>query len=129
MRRRSLLIALPLAAVPGLALAGEKKKSGGTSFIQLNTMTANVARIDGRRGVFTVEAGLDVPDPVLRERANGLLPRIRAAFNDTLSVFAASMRPQTAPDLDLLSKKLQADTNRVLGRPGARLLLGSCLVN
>jgi hypothetical protein len=128
-RRLALIAALPLLAMPALARASEKKKGGGVTFIQFATLTANIVRADGRRGVFTVEAGVDAPDPAVHERALGLTPRLRDAYSSTLQTFAASLRPQQAPDLDLLSRRLQADTDRVLGRKGARLLLGSCILN
>ncbi len=128
-RRLALIAALPLLLAPAVALAGEKKKGGGATFQQFPTLTANVARADGRRGVFTVEAGVDALDPALHERMMQFMPRLRAAFTASVGVFAASLRPGAVPDLDLLSRRLQADTDAVLGQKGARLLLGTCLVN
>ena len=128
-RRLALLAALPLVLAPVAALAGEKKKGGGATFRQFPTLTANVARADGRRGVFTVEAGVDSPDPALFEVVNQNVPRLRAAYTSTVATFAAALRPGMLPDLDLLSRRLQADTDAVMGRRGARLLLGTCLVN
>jgi hypothetical protein len=130
MRRRDLICALPLALAPLAAVAEEqpKRRGGGLTFIPFRTLTANMPRADGKRGVFSVEAGIDVPDPRLHERAETLRPMLLDAYAQTLFVYAASLRPQMVPDLDLLATKLQADTDRVLGRPGAHLLLGSCLV-
>lgn len=131
MLRRAFLLALPLAAVaPFVAHAEEepKRKGGGLTFIPMPTLTANMPRADGRRGVFSVEAGLDVPDPRLHDRAESLMPVLRDAYASTLFVYAGSLRPEMVPDLDFLAAKLQSDTDRVLGRPGARLLLGTCLV-
>src|SRR5690348_2060615 len=61
MNRRRLLLALALLAAPDGALAEERKKGGGETFIQIQTLTATVIRPDGRRGVMTVESGVDVP--------------------------------------------------------------------
>jgi hypothetical protein len=132
MRRRELLAALALAGSPALAYAGEggdKKKSGGLSYIPIDTLTGATNKPDGRRGVLSVECGLDVPDDALRARAQASVPRLRAAYVQTVMIYAAGLPPDTAPDTDYLSTTLQRATNRVLGRPGARLLLGAVLVN
>lgn len=131
MRRRR-LIALAVLAAPALLAAApkeEKKKGGGASFIQIQTLTATIMRPSGRRGVLTVEVGLDIADGKLRERAEKLVPRLRAAFVQTLQTYAAGMTPATPPNPDVLGAALQRDTDRVLGRKGARLLLGTMLVN
>lgn len=133
MRRRHLLLALsalclpPLAASP--ALAGDKKKSGGEGFVQLPTLTAAIIRSDGHRGVLTVEAGVDARDPALRERVELVVPRLRDAYASTMMLFGRNLRPSEPPDIEQLAARLQADTDRVVGRPGARVLLGSILVN
>ena len=88
-----------------------------------------IIRPDGQRGVLTVEAGIDTPDPALRARVMELIPRLRDAYNTSLQVFGANLRPGEAPDLDQLEARLQADTDRVVGRRGARILLGTTLVN
>jgi hypothetical protein len=130
MRRRHLLLGLallPLAAAP--AHSADKKKGGGLSFIQLPTITAAIVRADGRRGVLTVESGIDVPNEALRIQVERLQPRLRDAFASTLMIVGSQLRPGEPPDLDRLEARLQADTNRIVGRPGARLLLGATLVN
>ena len=78
-RRRLLaLAAAPLVLAPLAARAEQnekRKKGGGASYIQIDTLTATILRADGRRGVMTVEAGIDVPDSGLRARAQALTPR------------------------------------------------------
>jgi len=44
MRRRLIIAALALAALAGSAHAEERKKGGGETFIQLQTLTATVIR-------------------------------------------------------------------------------------
>lgn len=135
--RRRLLAALPgFAALAGGVRAawaaepqGEKKKGGGVSYIQFPTLTATVFRPDGRRGVLTVEAGVDVPDARLRTRASLLLPRLRAAYVQLLGTYAAGLPPGAPPDPDYLARALQGQTNQVLGQSGARLLIGTIIVN
>jgi len=130
-RRRLLLAALALAAPAAVrAESGEKKKkSGGTSYIQMETVTATLIRSDGRRGVLTVETGLDVPDPALHNKALQLLPRIRAAYVQSVQIYASGLPSATAPNADYIARELQRQTNLVMGGAGARLLLGTILVN
>jgi hypothetical protein len=130
MHRRLFLSAIALVAVPAFAEEGEgRKKEGGATFIPVRTMTANTVRADGRRGVFTVEAGIDAPDPNVNKRVVATMPLLVDAYADTVRIFAGALRPGQVPDLDLLENRLQADTDRVLRMHGARLLLGTCLVN
>jgi hypothetical protein len=133
MDRRTLITAAALAAaLPAASQASpkaEKKKGGGESYIQLETLTATTVRPNGKRGVLTVETGIDVPDGGLRAYANASLPRLRAAYVQVVQIYGAGLSPDAAPNADFLARELQRETDRVLGRPGARLLLGSILVN
>jgi len=135
MNRRHLLAAALIAPAfaPAVAEASspkeEKKKGGGLSFIQIQTLIATIERPGGKRGVITVETGVDVADPKLRDRAEKSQPRLRAAFNSLLTSYVAGL-PRGAPvNADYLARELQRQTDIVLGRPGAKLLLGSILMN
>jgi hypothetical protein len=129
----AMILAAPFAlaapAVMAAADASEKKKGGGISYIQLPVLTATAFRSDGRRGVLTLEAGIDVPDAALRTRANLLQPRLRAAYVQMLETYAGGLAGGAPPDADYISRALQTQTNQVLGRPGARFLLGSIIIN
>jgi hypothetical protein len=132
MKRRGLLsLLLAFAALPALARADEerKKKGGGASYIQLDTLMATVTRIDGRRGVMTVEVGVDVADAALHARAAQSTPLLRANFAEVLRIYAAGLPPGAPPNADYLARELQRQTDATLGRPGARLLLGAVLIN
>jgi hypothetical protein len=131
-RRRMLAVlavAALLAPAPALAQANEKKKGGGITYVQFPTLTATIIKTNGRRGVLTVEAGVDVPDSGLRGQVNLNLPRLRAAYIEVLQGYVYSLSPGYPPDPDYLEVMLQKATDRVLGRPGAKLLLGAMLVN
>jgi hypothetical protein len=130
-RRLFLCLALPALLAPPAALAqgAEKKKGGGITYVQFQTLTATIIKNDGRRGVLTVDAGVDVPDAGLRAKVNLVLPRLRAAYVQVLQAYVYSLNPGAPPDPDYLSMSLQRETDRVLGRPGAKLLLGAMLVN
>ncbi len=126
-----LALAAACASLPAAAAwAGEekKKKSGGESYLPLAAITGSTNKPGGRRGVLTVECGLDVPDPVLRARADASLPRLRAAYVQTVIAYAAGLPVGAQPDVDFLARSLQKQTDTVLGRTGAKLLMGAILV-
>lgn len=133
MQRRRLLTFTALLVAPALIAAApakdEKKKGGGASFIQINTLTATVIRANGRRGILTVESGLDIPNEKLRAKANSVVPRIRAAFVQVLQIYASGMTPGAIPNAEILTLLLQREADQVLGQKGARLLLGTMLIN
>ncbi|HEY2707052.1 MAG TPA: Tat pathway signal protein [Caulobacteraceae bacterium] len=134
MNRRGLIVAgaalafaLPLAA--NAQESGQRKKGGGASFIELDPVSATVTRADGRRGVLTVDCGVDVPDAGLHARAAQSVPLLHAAYSEIVRTYAAGLPPGTPPNADYLSMALQRQTDKALGRPGAKLLLGTILVN
>ena len=133
MNRRSILTLLALAAVaplPAVAADGEKKKkAGGVTYIPIETLTGATTKPGGRRGVLTVECGLDVPDAGLRARANSVMPRLRAAYVQTVMTYAAGLPAGAPPNADFLAMSLQRETDGLLGRSGARVLLGAIVVN
>jgi hypothetical protein len=132
MNRRSLLsLVLALAAAPALAHAEEerKKKGGGASYIQLDTLVATTTRLDGRRGVMTVEVGIDVADSALHARAAQSTPLLHANYAEVVRIYAAGLPPGSPPNADYLARELQRQTDMTLGRPGARLLLSAILIN
>jgi hypothetical protein len=133
MDRRALigLAALSTALVVTEAEASGKSEGGAApanAYIPLPTATATILRRDGRRGVMTVEVGVDVADPVLRTRADQSKPRLSAAFNEVVRLAGERMLPSAPPDVEWLSRALQAATDRVLGKPGGKLLLGTVMV-
>lgn len=132
MDRRLALAALALmvpAAAPTVAGAreGDKKKGGGASFIQLPTLAATVNLRPGQRGVMTVEAGIDAAG-ALHDLATASQPRLRAACLDILRIYAGGMPTGSVPNADYLAQAMQRQVDSVLGRKGARLLLGTILI-
>jgi hypothetical protein len=129
--RRSLTLALPLLLAASVAFAApaEKKKGGGLTFIQLPTLTASIFHSDGGRGVLTVDIGLDVPDGALRQRVNLSTPLLIDAYTRALSLYAPSLQPGAVPNPEIIGIQLQRATDQTLGRPGAKLLLGTILAN
>jgi hypothetical protein len=133
MNRRRFAVLTAVALLPGPALAGEsadpKRKTGGESYIPIDTLTAYTTRPNGRRGVMSVECGLDVPDPALRDRVELVLPRLRAAYVQSVQIYAGGLPDGLPPNPGFLAGNLQRATDQVLGRKGARVLMGAVLVN
>ncbi len=120
-------------ALLGLKETARKTGGGGggapqASYMRLPTITANVMRSGGRRGVMTVETGLDTPNAALRARVAQSAPRLRAAYAQVVQASANSLLPGAPPDIERLVAQLQAATDRTLGRAGARLLIGTVMV-
>lgn len=122
MDRRDLLGLKPLKT------SGGGSGGGQSTYVRFPTVTANVTRNDGRRGVMTVETGVDVADAALRTRAERSAPRLRAAYNTVVQRSAQALLPGYPPNIDRLAQELQAATDATLGRTGARLLLGTVMV-
>ncbi len=132
MDRRLFLSLAAIAALPAAARAssgGEKKKSGGGSYVPVQPLLGTTLRAGGRRGVLSVDCGLDVPDEALRTRVEQSTPRLRAAYVQTIQSYAAGLAPGVPPSAEYIGQALQRQTDAILGRPGARVLLGSIVVN
>jgi hypothetical protein len=120
--------AAALAAGPA-ALAKDAPKGNTATYTSFDALTATIWRTDGRRGVLTVQGGLDVADPALRAKAAASGPVLRDAYVRALNVYAQSLVPGSVPDIDQIGMRLQRATDGVLHRPGARVLLGTVLAN
>ena len=96
MERRALLglavVATAAASTSARASSGGAAPSADT-YIRLPVITASILQANGRRGVLTIETGVDVPDAALRTRAQQSAPRLRAAYNTAAQRFANGLRP------------------------------------
>ena len=126
MDRRAFLTLSAKPARPAKTSSGGDAPAGG--YLRLATATAAVPRPDGRRGVMTVETGIDVHDPALFARAQQSQPRLNAAYAAVIQREAAQLRPGFPPDVIRIARALQAATDTALGRAGARLLIGTVMV-
>jgi hypothetical protein len=120
-----LLSLLLPAALPGPALA-EKKQEG--AYVVIDTLTATVPS-PGRHQIMTVQAGVDAPDKALHDYAEKVTPRLRDAYASVLQTYAAGLAPGQPPDADYVARRLQEATDRVLGKPGGRFLIGGIMIN
>ncbi len=127
----SVLAATLNAAPAAVAKSQDKGKEveTTTTVIAMEALTVNIFRSNYGRGKVEVIMSLDVPNFSLRERALQSMPRLRAAYVQTLTRTVYDLPPRTPPNIGMLSESLQHATNQVLGRPGAKVLLGSVVVN
>jgi len=141
-----LLIALLLAlglAVPALAAGGhgggepkakkpessERKLTSALSWVSVEPVAVAVLRQNRIQGMFLVEFGLDIADETLRHKAEENLPRLRDAWLRGMSDFAITrVRVGRQADLDALTTRLQETTDKMLGAPGAQVLLLQAVV-
>ena len=126
------ILALTVAVflvTPALARAEGGDKAPKGTFVSVSGLGATVMRPEGGHGVMTVDAGLDAPDPAVHAYVLLQLPRLKDAYAQVLQAYGGALRPGTLPDADYVARQLQTATDRVLGRPGARLLLGGIMVN
>ena len=123
-------LAVSLIASP---LSGRAGEGGGPEiqqpYLPLKAVAVSIQRGDGRRGVLTIEVGVDVRDPGLRSRIELYQPLLSSAFVSALQSYALGLAPGQLPNADYISLTLQRETDRVLHRKGAKLLLGSILLN
>ena len=129
MRRSVLIVMTVLTLASPLGAHAEGGKKAKPTYLPLETLAASVRNSAGRRGVLTVELGLDAPDPKLRDRLELYQPLLRSAYVSALQPYAIGLNPGSPPNADYIALTLQRETDRVLGVRGAKLLLGSILIN
>lgn len=126
------LTALGLAFVaPGVpAVAAPKKEAAGgeSGFIGQMQVTATIMHAMRPAGLLQVDAGLVVPDSALRTRVQGLGPVLRAAWRAAAQDYVNRQYTRgRVPDARLMAQSLQAATDRVVGRPGAQVVMISLI--
>lgn len=119
-----------LCAVPPAHAAGKTKKvTADATFLQLPALQVSIGGPYRYTGLMVLEFGLEIPNEVLRAKAEGLEPRLRDAHSQAMNQFAANYyKAGTVPNAAELANRLQRATDAVLGQKGARILLGSILV-
>ena len=92
-RRPALLLAAALALAAGSVQAKEASKENTATYTSFDALTATIWRTDGRRGVLTVQGGLDIQDARLRTSAKSFTPILRDAYVRALNVYAQALVP------------------------------------
>ncbi|MCE9522858.1 MAG: hypothetical protein K8S25_10555 [Alphaproteobacteria bacterium] len=133
----ALMVSVPAAHASG---GGEKKEKAKApkkaraitsleSWVMVDPFIIAIIQ-DGRiRGRFTISFGMDVADSALREKAEELMPRLRDAWLNELSLYASTtLRPRRAADVGGVSTLLQGGADRVLGKAGCKVLMAHAKV-
>ena len=126
------LLALPMMSVsPAQASGGggEKAPGASTPYVRMRALNVNIVRSSGARTVVTLEVGVFVTDPNLLKRTEASTPRLQAAFGQVVQGYMVGLPPGTTPNADYLAQLLQKETDRIVGQRGAKLLLGTILIN
>lgn len=131
MNRRALLAFLTLAAAAPVAAraSDNKKKGGGANYTQFPMITVFTQAGSLHHGTMSIEIGLYADDPKMTAMIQLYMPRLQDAYLSKLQTYAANLNTRSLVDTDYVSNQLQAATNQVLGKPGARVLLGSIMLN
>ncbi|HEX4027786.1 MAG TPA: hypothetical protein VHX18_09210 [Rhizomicrobium sp.] len=138
---RPILLVLFLAAALGAGLparaedapkaqkAPEHKTTQSTSYIEIDPIYTTIVADNRPAGMLMVGAGLDVPDAKLRDDVNRSLPVLRDAYIRNLMTFTANVvRTDAQPDVVMIADRLQAVTDRALGKKGAKVLLAQVAI-
>lgn len=133
LRRLTILTACCLImASPAYGAGGGRSAKRVTSsgdYVQLETLSAPVAVGYGFQGILLVDCGLDIPDAKLRTRVNAMIPRVRDALRTAVADYTyAHYRNGATPSAEVLARKMQESTDKLLGRGGAQLLLASIMI-
>ena len=128
---------LLLATVPPLGLVAPARADDGddgkpakhkvtqaVSYLMIDPMYSAILEDDRPVGMLMIGVGLDIPDAKLRAEALHAMPVLRDAYVRNLMNFSTTaVRASRQPDVAAIAGRLQAVTDRALGRKGARLLL------
>lgn len=102
----------------------QERLTSAETYIPMPAFQAGVIQRNINQGTIVVDMGLDIPDAALRRRAQLNAPRIRDALRTAVANYSSIFyRVHTAPSPTELTRQMQEAVDRVLGAPGARVLL------
>ena len=112
----------------GRVLVGEEVDS----YVRMESVRSAIVldRRSGARATLDVTFSLNAPQRGTRRAIEQRRLWLRAAYSETLLIYAGRMyRWGDVPDLDLLARLLQEDTDRLLGAGEAEVLLDTVLIH
>jgi flagellar basal body-associated protein FliL len=140
----ALFLALALTVVGGLGLdsaraaehgGGEKsskpehKTTQSKSFVMVEPIYTTIVSDNRAAGMLMVGAGLDIPDPAMRDIVERSMPVLRDAYIRNLMAFTANnVRTDSQPDVDMIATRLQGVTDRALKKKGAKVLMAQVAI-
>jgi len=130
MRSNAVLAVLVAFALALPAAAADKKKTAvhkitqSVSYLMIDPIYTTIMDNNKPTGLLMIGIGLDVPNADLRGQTEQVMPVLRDAYVRALLEFTAtSVRSWRQPDVGEIADRLQRVTDRMLRRPGARILL------
>ena len=106
----------------------QERLTSAETYMPMPAFQAGVLQRNINHGMIVVDMGLDIPDAALRRRAQLNAPRLRDAIRTALANYSSVYyRVRTAPSPTELTRQMQAAVDRVLGAPGARVLLANII--
>jgi flagellar basal body-associated protein FliL len=106
----------------------QERLTSAETYIPMPAFQAGVLQRNSNQGTIVVDMGLDIPDAALRRHAQLNAPRIRDALRTALANYSSVYyRVRTAPNPTELTRQMQVAVDRVLGAPGARVLLANII--
>jgi len=132
---RAATLAFALFAFAGSAAASEapapaqRKTTQSESYVAIDPMYATIIEGNKPRGLLMVELGLDIPDTAMRDRVTRALPALRDAYvRSLISYGATAVRAWRQPSVDDIAVRMQALTDRLIGGPGAKVLMAQTAI-
>jgi flagellar basal body-associated protein FliL len=102
----------------------QRKTTQSESYVVIDPMYATILEGSRPRGLLMIEIGLDVPDGALRAQVSHALPTLRDAYVRSLIAYGATaVRVFRQPSVDDIAQRMQVITDRVMGKPGAKVLI------
>jgi hypothetical protein len=124
-----LLVSAGAEVVHAAEAATQRKTTQSESYVGLEPMYATILEGSRPRGLLMIEFGLDIPDATLRARVSHALPTLRDAYVRSLIAYGATVvRVWRQPDVDDIAERMQGVTDRVIGQPGAKVLMAQTAI-
>jgi len=118
------LCVLGAAGAQASEAPAQRKTTQSESFVPLDPMYATILEGSKPRGLLMIELGLDVPDGAMRARVSHALPALRDAYVRSLMAYSATaVRAWRQPSVDDIADRMQVITDRLMGGPGAKVLM------
>lgn len=123
------LALLSFASAQAAEAPAQRKTTQSESYVVIDPMYATILEGSKPRGLLMIELGLDVPDTAMRARVTHALPALRDAYVRTLIAYGATaVRAWRQPDIDDIATRMQTVTDRLMGGPGAKVLMAQTAI-
>lgn len=121
------------AAGGGAPASSDKSASritGSPYYVAVTNLNAPIVGARGFDSMMAVDAGLEIHDNQIRAKAEKQMPRLRDGLRRGVRTFLTmNYEYGTVPDLELLSKRLQAAADEIFGPGVAKVTIAAALVH